>query len=128
MSGETTIATLKVLRKGKVREWMDFNTLATVPMVFAMGKLVAKSKDDVIIEWYDADLEFTFSTNNVSNVNIDIDVESVQPVDILGAPASVQVWAGVSQEVMKMKEVPLNDRLSFIWNTLQKEENWKISS
>lgn len=128
MSGETTIATLKVLRKGRVKEWMDFNTLATVPMVFAMGKLMAKSKDDVIIEWYDADLEFTFSTNNVSNVNIDIDVESVQPVEILGAPASVQVWAGVSQEVMKMNKVPLNDRLSFIWNTLQKEENWKISS
>ena len=127
MSGETTIATLKVLRKGRVKEWMDFNTLATVPMVFALGKLMASSKDDVIIEWYDADLEFTFSTNNVSNANIDIDVD-VQPVDILGAPASVQVWAGVSQEVMKMKEVPLNDRLSFIWNTLQKEENWKISS
>lgn len=128
MSGETTIATLKVLRKGRVKEWINFSTLATVPMVFAMGKLVAKSKDDVIIEWYDADLEFTFSTNNVSNVNIDIDVESVQPIDILGAPASVQVWAGVSQEVMKMEEVPLNDRLSFIWNALQKEENWKISS
>lgn len=127
MSGETTIATLKVLRKGRVKEWMDFNTLATVPMVFAMGKLMANSEDDVIIEWYDADLEFTFSTNNVSNANIDIDVD-VQPVDILGAPASVQVWAGVAQEVMKMEEVPLNDRLSFIWNALQKEENWKISS
>ena len=127
MSGETTIATLKVLRKGRVKEWMDFNTLATVPMVFAMGKLMANSEDDVIIEWYDADLEFTFSTNNVSNAKIDIDVD-VQPVDILGAPASVQVWAGVAQEVMKMEEVPLNDRLSFIWNALQKEENWKISS
>ncbi|MFN9114785.1 MAG: hypothetical protein ACK5XN_32380 [Bacteroidota bacterium] len=122
MSSELTIATLKVMKNGRVKEWMDFNDNATIPMVMAMAKELSGSKDQVIIDWYADDMQFVFDTNKMSRITIDVDLDNIEPASIPNAPAMVNKWVAVANKVIAIEDISINDKLSFIWSALRKEQ------
>lgn len=121
MSSELTIATLKVMKNGRVKEWMDFNDNATIPMVMAMAKELSGS-NQVIIDWYAEDMQFVFDTNKMSRISIDVDLENIEPSSIPNAPAVVNKWVAIANKVIAIEDISMNDKLSFIWSALRKEQ------